>query len=247
MSSNLVIGFHAVEDLLQSDRTVSKVFINQNADKQKVGVLRKWCKLKEVPMQMVPSIKLNKMTRANHQGVIALISPIEYVPLEETVTRLFESGQTPKILIADGIQDIKNIGAIARSCLAFDIDLLVVGTKANAEIGDGAVKASAGALLRLPVARVKSLSECLDYLKSWGIIQIAASEKGTLSLIDIHHKEINAFALWMGNEDRGLSRERLAKMDLNVAIPMSGKIDSLNVSVASGVMLYELTQRKSAS
>ncbi|MFY0643997.1 MAG: 23S rRNA (guanosine(2251)-2'-O)-methyltransferase RlmB [Bacteroidia bacterium] len=239
----MVIGFHAVEELLQGDRTVSKVFINQNADKQKVGVLRKYCKLKEVPMQMVPLVKLNKMSRANHQGVVAVISPIEYVPLEETVTRLFEAGTAPKILVADGIQDIKNIGAIARSCLAFDVDLLIMGTKSNAEIGDGAVKASAGALLRLPVARVKSLSECLNYLKSWGIIQIAASEKGQLALNNIHEKEIGGFALWMGNEDRGLSRERLAEMDLNVAIPMSEKIDSLNVSVAAGVILYELTRR----
>ena len=239
----MVIGFHAVEDLLQSDRTVSKVFVNQNADKQKVGVLRKWCKLKDVPMQMVPSVKLNKMSRANHQGVIALISPIEYAPLEETITRLFEAGTPPKILVADGIQDIKNIGAIARSCLAFGIDLLVVGTKSNAEIGDGAVKASAGALLKLPVARVKSLSECISYLKSWGIIQIAASEKAQMPLNQVHEKEIGGFALWMGNEDRGLSRERMAEMDLQLAIPMSGSIDSLNVSVAAGVMLYELTSR----
>lgn len=242
----MVIGFHAVEDLLKGDTTVSKVFINSKADKQKVGVLRALCKESDTPLQMVPLIKLNKMTRANHQGVIALISPIDFVPLEETITRLFEEGVAPRILVADGIQDIRNIGAIARSCVAFNINLLIVGIKSNAEIGEGAVKSSAGALLTLPVARVASLQETLDYLKSWGIIQLAASEKGDLQSMELDTLKLDGFALWMGNENRGLSRERLAQMDHKVAIPMLSKLDSLNVSVAAGILLYELTTRKSA-
>lgn len=241
----MVIGFHAVEELLQSDATVSKVFVNAKADKQKVGILRKLCKESDTPLQMVPIIKLNKMSRANHQGVIALISPIDFVPLEETITRFYEEGIAPRILVADGVQDIRNIGAIARSCLAFNINLLIVGVKQNAEIGEGAVKSSAGALLKLPVARVPSVQESLNYLKSWGIVQLAASEKGDISSTALADLNLDAFALWMGNENKGLSRERLAQMDHQVAIPMLNKVDSLNVSVAAGILLYELTSRKS--
>ena len=237
----VVIGYHAVEDLLKSGVTIGKVYVNSKSDSQKVGTLRQLAKQTDTPFQMVPVEKLNRITRANHQGVVAIKSPIEFVPLEETITRLFEEGKPPKILVADGIQDIRNIGAISRSCLAFGIDLLIVGVKANAEIGEGAVKSSAGALLQLPVARVSSLSNTLNYLKSWGINQLAASEKSDQPLDKLNIKKLDSWALWMGNEDKGLSRERLALMDKIWRIEMQGSMDSLNVSVAAGIMLYQLT------
>ena len=237
----IIVGFHAVEELLQSGVTVGKVYINKNADKQKIGVLRQLAKQSETPFQMVPIEKLNRLTRAKHQGVIAIKSPIEFVPLEETVTRLFEEGKPPRIVVSDGIQDIRNIGAIARSCLAFGVDLLVVGVKANAEIGEGAIKSSAGALLKLPVARVSSLANTLNYFKSWGITQIAASEKSSTVLDHSTIQHIDSWALWMGNEDKGLSRERLALMDQTWRIEMKSRMDSLNVSVATGIILYELS------
>jgi 23S rRNA (guanosine2251-2'-O)-methyltransferase len=236
----IIIGFHAVEELLHSDVTIGKVYVNNQADKQKIGVLRQLAKKSNTPFQMVPIEKLNRITRANHQGVIAIKSPIEFVPLEETVTRLFENGDPPKILVADGIQDIRNIGAISRSCVAFGVDLLIVGVKANAEIGEGAIKSSAGALLKLPVARVGSLSNTLTYLKSWGIPQIAASEKTDQTMDRSSIQDLTSWALWMGNEDKGLSRERLALMDHIWRIKMTGNMDSLNVSVAAGILLHEL-------
>lgn len=236
----IIIGFHAVEELLHSDVTIGKVYVNNQADKQKIGVLRQLAKKSNTPFQMVPIEKLNRITRANHQGVIAIKSPIEFVPLEETITRLFENGDPPKILVADGIQDIRNIGAISRSCVAFGVDLLIVGVKANAEIGEGAIKSSAGALLKLPVARVSSLSNTLTYLKSWGIPQIAASEKTDQTMDRSSIQDLTSWALWMGNEDKGLSRERLALMDHIWRIKMTGNMDSLNVSVAAGILLHEL-------
>ncbi len=236
----IIIGFHAVEELLHSDVTIGKVYVNNQADKQKIGVLRQLAKKSNTPFQMVPIEKLNRITRANHQGVIAIKSPIEFVPLEETITRLFENGDPPKILVADGIQDIRNIGAISRSCVAFGVDLLIVGVKANAEIGEGAIKSSAGALLKLPVARVSSLSNTLTYLKSWGIPQIAASEKTDQTMDRSSIQDLTSWALWMGNEDKGLSRERLALMDHIWLIKMTGNMDSLNVSVAAGILLHEL-------
>lgn len=238
----IIIGFHAVEELLNSDVTIGKVYVNNQADKQKIGVLRQLAKKSNTPFQMVPIEKLNRITRANHQGVIAIKSPIEFVPLEETITRLFENGEPPKILVADGIQDIRNIGAISRSCLAFGVDLLIVGVKANAEIGEGAIKSSAGALLKLPVARVSSIANTLTYLKSWGIPQIAASEKTDQTMDRSSIQEMSSWALWMGNEDKGLSRERLALMDHVWRIKMKGNMDSLNVSVAAGILLHELSR-----
>ena len=237
----IIIGFHAVEDLLNSDVTIGKVYVNNQADKQKIGVLRQLAKKSNTPFQMVPIEKLNRITRANHQGVIAIKSPIEFVPLEETITRLFENGKPPRILVADGIQDIRNIGAISRSCLAFGVDLIIVGVKANAEIGEGAIKSSAGALLKLPVARVSSLVNTLTYLKSWGIPQIAASEKTDQTMDRSNIQEMTSWALWMGNEDKGLSRERLALMDHVWRIKMKGNMDSLNVSVAAGILLHHLS------
>jgi len=237
----VIIGFHAVEELLQSGVTIGKVYVNNRADRHKVGTLRQLAKVNETPFQMVPIEKLNRITRANHQGVIAIKSPIDFVPLEETVTRLFEQGTPPKILVADGVQDIRNIGAMARSCLAFGVDLMIVGVKANAEIGEGAIKSSAGALLKLPVARVASLSKTLEYLKSWGLKQIAATEKSETLLSSDSFKNLDGWVLWMGNEDKGLSRERIALMDNTARINMPGEIDSLNVSVATGIMLHNLS------
>jgi 23S rRNA (guanosine2251-2'-O)-methyltransferase len=236
----IIIGYHAVEELLQSRVTIGKVYINAKADKQKIGALRLLAKESDTPFQMVPIEKLNRITRANHQGVIAVISPIDFVPLEETITRMFEEGKPPKILIADGVQDIRNIGAIARSCVAFGVDLMIVGVKANAEIGEGAIKSSAGALLKLPVARVSSLSNTLDYLKSWGLKLIAACEKSESFLELTSFTGLDSWVLWMGNEDKGLSRERLAEMDAIVRIKMQESVDSLNVSVAAGILLHAL-------
>jgi 23S rRNA (guanosine2251-2'-O)-methyltransferase len=154
---------------------------------------------------------------------------------------MYEEGTPPKILVCDGIQDIRNIGAISRSCLAFGVDLMIVGVKANAEIGEGAIKSSAGALLTLPVARVSSLSDTINYLKSWGLKQIATTEKAEKELSADTFSELDAWVLWMGNEDKGISKERLALMDETVRINMPGKIDSLNVSVATGIVLHQLT------
>ncbi|MFT6112975.1 MAG: 23S rRNA (guanosine2251-2'-O)-methyltransferase [Bacteroidia bacterium] len=239
----IVIGYHAVEELLQSGVTIGKVYVNNQADKRKIGVLRQLAKLSDTPFSMVPVEKLNRISRASHQGVIAVKSPIEFVPLEETVTRMFEEGKPPKIVVCDGIQDIRNIGAISRSCLAFGVDLMIVGVKANAEIGDGAIKSSAGALLKMPVARVSSLSSTLTYLQSWGIKQIAANEKAEDVLTHDTFSDLESWSLWMGNEDKGLSKERIALMDRTVKIEMPGSTDSLNVSVATGIVLHALTAR----
>lgn len=242
--STIVIGNRPVEELILSGKTISKVIINKKSDPTKLGIFRNLCKDFHIPLQTVPIEKLNRVTKGNHQGVIAFVSPIEYVDYEETITTLFESGILPKIVVLDGIQDVGNLGAIARSASAFGIDLIIVGTKSNAEIGPGAVKASAGTILNLKVARTPDLTETLENLKNWGIVQIAATEKGqdlNLSETIVNQKE-NGWALWMGNENSGLDEKRIAKMDKLIRIPMAKKVDSLNVSVAAGILLYHLNQ-----
>lgn len=238
----LVIGFHAVEELLRSGEPVSKVFVNKSADTRKIGVLRKLAKRDSCPLQLVPIVKLQRLTKQNHQGVIALRSPISFSPLEETITQLYERGKPPRVVVVDGIQDVRNLGAIARSCLAFQVDLLVFSGKNTAEIGPGAVKSSAGALLHLPVSRVASLDETLNYFKSFGIPNVGATEKGSedLSALKDVYKD-KAIALWIGNEDRGIPRERIAKMDRAVRISIAPNVDSLNVSVAAGIVLHAIS------
>lgn len=242
--SSIIIGNRAVEELILSGKTISKVIINKKADKVKLGIFQKLCESYKIPLQTVPIEKLNRVTNGNHQGVIAFVSPIEYTDYEHFITESFEKGVLPKILVLDGLQDVGNIGAIARSASAFGVDLIIVGTKSNAEIGPGAVQASAGTILNLPIARTPDLTEALDYLKNWGIVQIAASEKGTeLKLNEpIVDKENTAWALWLGNENYGLDEHRIKMMDKIIRIPMRSKVDSLNVSVAAGILLFKLSQ-----
>ncbi len=195
-------------------------------------------KYHSIPYQFVPIEKLNSITQKNHQGVIAWLSEIEYEDIYSLLPVIYESGRDPFLIALNNISDVRNFGAIARSAECFGVDCIIIPEKGAARINAEAVKASAGALNKIPVSRVKSLVKTLEFLKDSGLRIIGASETGDCS---IHSANLDGpSVLVMGSEDRGLSPEILKITDINLSIPMKGSTESLNVSVAAGIILYEI-------
>jgi 23S rRNA (guanosine2251-2'-O)-methyltransferase len=207
-----------------------------------ISELRQAAVTAAIPIQYVPSSALNKFANKNHQGVIAISSPIIYVDYREMITRLFESGENPLLLILDGVTDVRNFGAIARNAVCLGVHLIIIPTRGSAIINEDAIKTSAGALFQLPVSRVPHLAECVMYVKECGLKIIAGTEKATVSISDEELDGPLAFVL--GGEESGVSKPIMQLADASVKIPISGAIDSLNVSVATGILLYETARQR---
>ena len=196
----------------------------------------------DIVVQKVPAERLNRITRKNHQGVIAFLSPITYYDLETLVPDLFEAGRTPLVVVLDGVTDVRNFGAISRTCECSGVDAIIIPERNSVSVNADAVKTSAGALLHLPVARVKSLGYALKYLKDSGIAIVGATEKSEKTYTTVDYTLPTAIV--MGAEDVGLSADSLRRCDDLVGIPMKGKVNSLNVSVAAGIMIYEAVRQR---
>jgi 23S rRNA (guanosine2251-2'-O)-methyltransferase len=195
-----------------------------------------------IPMQFVPVEKLNQFTRKNHQGVVALISPILYHNIEQLVPGLYEAGKSPLLLVLDGITDVRNFGAIARSAECAGVDGLVIPFGGAARIHEDAVKTSAGALMNIPVCRTPMLEDAIKFLKNSGIKIVGATEKARLNFHEADMK--NPVAIVMGSEERGIHPSIQALCDQEVSIPVYGQIASLNVSVAASLLMYEAVRQR---
>ena len=237
-----VFGLHPVNEALDAGKDIESVLVIRSSQNDRLNKLLGRIRASGVPIKMVPREKLNAITLKNHQGIVAMLSPITYQPLEEIVLGAFERGEAPILIAADGITDVRNLGAIARSAECFGAHALIVPEKGSAAINEGAVKSSSGALLRLPVCRVSNITTSLDYLKQSGIKCIALSEK---SSEDLHTTEIEApFCLVLGDEGFGVSSDVLEQCDHSLRIPMDGNTSSLDVSVSAGIALYALKAAK---
>ncbi len=192
---------------------------------------------KKIPVQRVPIQRLNRETRKNHQGVIAFISPVTYYKVEDVVPFLFEEGKSPLFILLDGVTDVRNFGAIARTCECAGVNAIIIPSKGSVSVNADAIKTSAGALMTLPVCREENLKSTLQYLKNSGFQIVAASEKGTEIYSSIDYTAPTCIV--MGAEDVGVSAPLLALCDHWASIPIVGTIDSLNVSVAAGIIVYE--------
>lgn len=204
--------------------------------------LRQLAKKEEVPMQPVPIEKLNRITKANHQGVIALISPIPYHNIEQVLPSIFEVGKEPFILVLDGVTDVRNFGAIARTAECAGVHALVIPARGSADINSDAVKASAGALNRIKVCRSKNLVQTVRYLKESGLSLLGASEKASDEYRSIEGGR--PLALIMGSEGEGMSKEIMSELDQEIKITMPGELASLNVGVACGIILFEIVHQR---
>lgn len=229
-------------EAIDSGKTIDKIFLKREISGEPVKELLKKTKDYSIPVQRVPEERLNRITRKNHQGVIAIMSPVAYYRLDNLVIELYEEGKTPLAIILDGVTDTGNFGAISRSAECAGADFIVIPEKGSASVTSDAVRSSAGALFHIPVCREKELSAAIKYLKENGYKIIGASEKGATDYTKVDYKD--PVAIVMGAEDVGISNEVLRKCDELACIPILGKVGSLNVSVAAGVMLYEAVKQR---
>ncbi len=242
--TEMIFGMHPILEALTAGKELERIFLLRGAKSPATDELLQLAKGLEVPVVTVPLEKLNKLTRKNHQGAVALISPITYVPLAETVTALFEQGKNPLLLILDRITDVRNFGSIARNAECMGVDAIVIPSRGGAQINADAVKTSAGALHLVPVCREPNLKDTLDYLKDFGFQIVACTEKTEDNLTDMALDMVGPTAIIMGSEEDGISPEYLKRADARVRIPLIGKIGSLNVSVATGIILYEAMRQR---
>lgn len=238
----MVFGLRAVIEAIDAGKTLDKVLLRRDMSSAIGKELLAKLEGLTTPVQRVPIEKLNKYTDKNHQGVIAFLSPIEFQPLEEVVQGLFEAGKTPLLMVLDGITDVRNFGAIARTCVCAGADALVIASRSGVAINGDAIKASAGALHHLPVCKVENMQNALQYLRDSGLKIVAATEHAEQSYTQIEF--LSPVAILMGNEERGIYEPNLQIATDKVCIPMTSTIESLNVSVAAGVMLYEVVRQR---
>ena len=243
-ANDYIFGIHSAIEAIEAGRTIDKLMVKKDLNGDLAQRLIKLARVHHIPVQRVPVEKLNRITRKNHQGVVAMLSAVEYCRLHTIVPAMFDDGVLPFILVLDGITDVRNFGAIARTAECCGVNAIVIPMRGSVSVGADAVKTSAGALLHIPVCRENSLADAVQYLKDSGCSIVCATEKSSenYTLADY----TGPIALVMGAEDIGISPEVLAKADVRSAIPMFGKIGSLNVSVAAGVMMYEVVRQRLA-
>jgi 23S rRNA (guanosine2251-2'-O)-methyltransferase len=239
---NLVVGLRPVMEAVQAGREVEKVLVKTGLNGDLARVLLELLRERHIPVQHVPIEKLNSLTANHHQGVVAFTSPVPYADLEEVVVRVIESGEVPLIVLLDGVTDVRNFGAIARSAECAGAHALVLPAKGAAPVNADALKTSAGALSRIPVCRTPNLPSAIYYLKDSGLQLVAATEKADALLYSCDFRLPTA--LVMGAEDTGISRPVLKLADRQVHIPLQGAIGSLNVSAATAVALFEAVRQR---
>jgi 23S rRNA (guanosine2251-2'-O)-methyltransferase len=239
---NFISGFHSVLETLDSGKTIDKILFRKGLKSEQFHELFQLIRERGIPYQFVPQQKLDRITRKNHQGVIAFISPIAFQNVEDILPGLFEAGKNPLLMILDRITDVRNFGAIARTAECAGVDAILVPARNSASINHDAIKTSAGALLKIPVCRTDNLTDSAKYIQNSGIQLVGATEKSEAAYYQIDYSQPTAII--MGAEDKGISDELLKLCNFTAKIPISGEIDSLNVSVAAGIIMYEAVKQR---
>ncbi len=235
---------HPVMEAVKTGKKLEKVLFKQGLEGPQFRELMELLKIREIPFQFVPVEKLNRSVRGAHQGVLAYISQIDYVDLEQLVNDALGMSENPVLMILDGVSDVRNLGAIARSLECAGGHGIIVPAKGGAAINAEAIKSSAGALMRIDACKVPNLRVAAYYLKQSGFRLIAATEKVDRKIYDVDMT--GPCAIIMGSEGKGISKAMLDLADDKAAIPMAGEISSLNVAAASTVMLYEAVRQRLA-
>ena len=241
--NQMVFGLRAVIEAIKSGKEIENLYLQRGLTGGTFLELKVLLKDYNLIFQQVPIEKLNRITTKNHQGVIAFISPIVYEKIENIIPAIFEKGETPFILILDGITDVRNMGAIARTAECAGVHAIVVPAKGSAQINPDAIKTSAGALYKIPVCRTDSLSKTSKFLQESGLQLVACTEKTNDYLYQHDYTSPTAFIL--GSEEDGISMELIRIADQLAKIPMFGEIESLNVSVTAGIFIYEAIRQRS--
>ena len=240
--NEMIFGIRSVIEAVQADKDVDKILVKRDLQGDLAKELFALLKDRRIPVQRVPMERLDRLTRKNHQGVIAFMSAITYQRLEDIIPFVYEQGKSPFIVLLDGVTDVRNFGAIARTCECAGVDAIVIPEKGSVTVNADAIKTSAGALHILPVCKEKSINQAIRFLRQSGVKVVAATEKATLNYTASPYD--GPVAIVMGAEDSGVSSENLRICDEMVKIPQFGTIGSLNVSVAASVMIYEVVRQR---
>ncbi|MBG0860934.1 MAG: 23S rRNA (guanosine(2251)-2'-O)-methyltransferase RlmB [Bacteroidales bacterium] len=243
--SDCIFGLRPVIEAIRTGKQIDRLLIRQGLQGVLYHELMTEVRKHNIVYQIVPLERIEIVTRKNHQGVLAWLSVIEYQKISNLLPLIFERGEDPLVVALDGVSDVRNFGAIVRSSDCLGAHAIIIPEKGSARITADAVKTSAGALHSFPVCREKSIVRSIEFLKDSGLRIICAAEKS--GVIASEAVMTGPVVLVMGSEDKGISRELLSLADQQVRIPISGRISSLNVSVAAGVLLYEITRQRSAS
>lgn len=238
----MVFGIRAIMEAIESGKEIEKLMIQNGLRGELYHEFFQLIKYHKIPFSNVPVQALNRISRKNHQGVIAYLSPITYQKIENIIPMLYEEAKNPFILLLDRITDVRNFGAIARTAECSGVDAIVVPSRGAATINEDAIKTSAGALHKIAVCREDNLKEAMDFIKNSGIKIYGISEKAD----DYYYQEdfTGPVALMLGSEENGISEAYMPYLDGFLKIPMAGQIESLNVSVAGGILMFEVSKQR---
>ncbi len=237
-----IFGVRSVIEAIKAGREINKILIQKGMNKDLFLELKQALDGKDYFLQFVPVQKLNALTEGNHQGVVAMVSPIEYLQIESFVEEKLEKGEKPCVLVLDRITDVRNFGGIARTAECMGVDAILIPSKGSALVTADAVKTSAGALNRLPICKTSNLKNSLFYLQQCGMRIIACTEKSSVPMPTVNLR--GSVAILLGSEEDGITSDLLNLADVKASIPMKGAIASMNVGVAAGIILYEKTRQE---
>jgi 23S rRNA (guanosine2251-2'-O)-methyltransferase len=240
--NEMIFGVRAVIEAIRSEKEIDKILVKNDLQSDLSKELFETLKSREIVVQRVPSERLDRITRKNHQGVIAFLPAVTYQRLEDIIPFVYEQGKSPFIVLLDGVTDVRNFGAIARTCECAGVDAIVIPAKGSVTVNADAVKTSAGALHVLPVCKEKSINKSIRFLQESGVKVVAAAEKASDLYTTVSYDA--PIAIVMGAEDVGISPENLRICDNLVKIPQFGTIGSLNVSVAASILIYEVVRQR---
>ena len=240
--SSLIIGRQPLVEALQSGKSIDKILLQKNTVGDVINTLRQLAREKNIPVQVVPVEKLNGMTKANHQGVIAFVARVAYMDLQEVIDHVVGNGELPLFLMLDGVTDVRNIGAIARSAVCCGAHAIIIPDKGVGALNEEAMKSSAGALELIHICRVGSLLKAVDTLHLNGIKVFTSEMRATENVFDLPFED--PCCIILGDEGKGVQPYLAKAADHFFKIPMAGEFDSFNVSVASGIILYEAMKHR---
>ena len=233
-----VAGIHSVEELLKTSKPIREVYIKQSSASKTLNKIYEKLRERNIPVKFVPKEKLDRLYKGNHQGIVVITSGLEYVPLETMIENAFEITDFPVFLLLDGITDARNFGAILRSAAAFEVNGVIIPAYGAAPLNEDVIKISSGAAFYIPVSRVNHLLDAIYFLRNYDVELIAATGEAEANLENFRFTR--PVGLIMGNEQKGIQKKVLKNADARLRIAISPKVESLNVSVATAVFLYEI-------
>ncbi len=240
--TNIIFGIYPIKEALKTKLTFDKVFVQKGIESSKIESIVKELEQENVAVSYVPIEKLNRLTKGNHQGIVALTSPVAFRPLENVVEQVMAQKENPLFIILDQITDVRNFGAILRTAECTGVDAVIIQKSGGAPVSGDTVKTSAGAVFKIPICKVEHIKDAIFYMQGSGISTLAATEKTQTNLFSLDLKK--PLAVIMGSEEKGVSKSVLNLVDEKAALPLLGEINSLNVSVACGAILYEVVRQR---